>query len=77
MCENNPMNRALRRHLLARAKRRVAVTHRYARGNARVIGMLARTPAPCSCPMCGNPRRHFGKRTLKEIVMDEVNTNNE
>lgn len=22
--------------------------------------------AVCSCDMCGNPRRHFGKRTLQE-----------
>ena len=24
------------------------------------IGRAATTPAPCSCPMCGNPRKHFG-----------------
>jgi hypothetical protein len=23
--------------------------------------------AVCSCCMCGNPRRHFGSRTLQEI----------
>lgn len=23
--------------------------------------------AVCSCSMCGNPRRHFGKRTFQEI----------
>lgn len=24
------------------------------------------TRSPCSCPGCGNPRRHFGKVTLQE-----------
>jgi len=23
--------------------------------------------AVCSCDMCGNPRRHFGQRTLQEV----------
>ena len=25
------------------------------------------TSTPCSCWMCGNPRRHFGQPTLHEI----------
>lgn len=32
-------------------------------------GKLARTPTPCSCPMCGNPRKHAKgqwRRTLAE-----------
>ncbi|CAH2801603.1 MAG: hypothetical protein CBARDMAM_4422 [uncultured Caballeronia sp.] len=24
------------------------------------------TPAPCSCWMCGNPRRYFRERTIQE-----------
>ena len=24
------------------------------------------TPKPCSCPTCGNPRRHFGEVTRQE-----------
>ena len=27
---------------------------------------LLKTRVPCSCAMCGNPRRHFGKKTLQE-----------
>lgn len=27
--------------------------------------------ADCSCPMCGNPRRHLSQRTLKEQSADE------
>ena len=25
-----------------------------------------KTPTPCSCPMCGNPRKWFGIRTIQE-----------
>lgn len=30
------------------------------------IGKALHTPASCSCPMCGNPRKHFGERTIQE-----------
>lgn len=54
--------RAWRRHDLARVKR--ARSH-YWTVNPRLenqvcparLGKVARTPAPCSCWMCGNPRR--------------------
>jgi transposase len=26
---------------------------------------------PCSCPVCGNPRRYFKKHTLKEVKATE------
>lgn len=26
--------------------------------------------ASCSCPLCGNPRRHFGDLTRQEILAD-------
>lgn len=29
---------------------------------ARVVD----TPTPCSCWMCGNPRKYFGERTIQE-----------
>lgn len=28
------------------------------------------TRKPCSCPMCGNPRRWFGERTRQEQMAD-------
>ena len=32
-----------------------------------------RTPKPCSCWMCGNPRKWFGERTVQERrAMQEV-----
>ena len=38
------------------------------------VGKRARTRVPCSCPMCGNPRRHGkGERlTLQERKADEA-----
>jgi hypothetical protein len=36
----------------------------------RKLGLFARTPVPCSCTMCGNPRRHFKDRTLQELKAD-------
>lgn len=37
-------------------------------------GWIGRTAAMhcscCSCPQCGNPRRHFGQRTRQELIHD-------
>ena len=30
------------------------------------LGKVVDTPKPCSCWMCGNPRRYFGERTIQE-----------
>ncbi|PMS14143.1 hypothetical protein FNF07_06110 [Trinickia caryophylli] len=30
------------------------------------LGRLIDTPTPCSCWMCGNPRRYLGERTIGE-----------
>lgn len=38
----------------------------------RLVGIYARTPKPCSCIMCGNPRRHFGARALQERRADSA-----
>ena len=59
--------RAWRREQIAKLKRRVAGYYGgYARGNARHIGMLARTRTLCSGPCCGNPRRHTGELSIQE-----------
>lgn len=34
--------------------------------NARQQSMVVDTPTPCSCPMCGNPRRYFGELSMQE-----------
>lgn len=41
----------------------------YWRGNASEItkqGFVVETPKPCSCWMCGNPRKFFKELTLQE-----------
>ncbi|HEY9162852.1 MAG TPA: hypothetical protein VIS94_17380 [Desulfomonilia bacterium] len=30
------------------------------------LGKVARTPTPCSCWTCGNPRRHFKEASIQE-----------
>ena len=36
----------------------------------RMIAHMAATHCkPCSCPLCGNPRRHFEKLTIQERRM--------
>jgi hypothetical protein len=60
--------RAFRRHHEDRIKRRVAQYYgEYAAGNPHAIGRLAHTRAPCSCWMCGNPRRWRRELTFQEI----------
>ena len=63
-------NRALRRYRLALRKRRVRKNLRhYFQGDdfePRRVGMYAETPKPCSCWMCGNPRRYHGEMSMQE-----------
>ena len=36
------------------------------------VGVQASTHfVRCSCPMCGNPRRHFSQKTLAELKFEE------
>lgn len=73
------MDRSLRRYYAEKARRRARqiLSLWQSRSNgrfdydARQVGMMAHTPAPCSCPMCGNPRRHFRQRTRQEKVAVE------
>jgi hypothetical protein len=57
--------RAIRRHHRARliAER----GHHFGRTlSPAEAAKAARTPKPCSCSMCGNPRRYFGEFTIQE-----------
>lgn len=55
---SHPRSRNMRRAHVERWKRRVRRYYGgYAEGDPRAIGLLAATRAPCSCWMCGNPRR--------------------
>jgi hypothetical protein len=63
-------SRAIRRHHLARIKMKVA--HYYGGWmksypqSGKAIGKAARAKAPCSCWMCGNPRKFSNQETLQE-----------
>ena len=42
----------------------------HAGSDDRMLGIVVDTPRPCSCIMCGNPRRHFGQRSVQELRME-------
>ena len=61
------MKRALRKHHAARLKKtRGFHWGRDIRQDAKSLGKVVDTPAPCSCWMCGNPRRYFNESTQQE-----------
>lgn len=71
-------NRATRRKQLRLAKQRAKkICKNWGREiNNKIIGKLARSPALCSCPMCGNQRHNNwqsskGKLTMQERRHDE------
>lgn len=70
--------RALARHQRARLeKARTRRLSTWARDlppaqRARAAGRLATTPCPCSCWMCGNPRRHFGNTALARTRQEQA-----
>lgn len=72
--------RAYRRHQMMRAKQRairsLRVTWDLPRDEltARLIGKRAVDRTPCSCSMCGNPRRYFGQATRQEQRADRYCT---
>lgn len=59
-------NRAERRHQDQRLKDRRLRYWSVGNKTERTLGMLLHSPALCSCWMCGNPRKFFGQRTIKE-----------
>lgn len=61
--------RAYRRDQIAKQKRRAAHYRTCPVPSPAWIGHIATTPKPCSCPLCGNPRRHFGTRTRQELAL--------
>lgn len=61
------MKRALRRHHAARLKH--ARGHHWGRDirhEPKLLGKVIDTPTPCSCWMCGNPRRYLKELTRQE-----------
>ncbi len=67
------MNRAERRYLAERAKKRVRGYYGgYAVEMPDHIGMIARTRALCSCRFCGNPRKYRNELTPQELRQNEA-----
>jgi hypothetical protein len=61
------MSRAERRHHAARLKLARRFYFNFDnRTDPRRLGMVLHTPTPCSCWMCGNPRRFVGP-TIAEL----------
>lgn len=63
--QGRALRRAQRARLKQRRKRYLIWCNRFARPEAR-LGSYIDTPTPCSCWMCGNPRRYFHERTIQE-----------
>lgn len=67
MFNNDP--RGLRRHhreRLLKKRRFYFGTDHEQEGREAWRGRLAKTSTPCSCWMCGNPRKFFGARSVGE-----------
>lgn len=39
--------------------------------DGRIAHQMRYARQSCSCPMCGNPRKHFHKRTRQELIAEE------
>lgn len=70
-------SRAERRHHHERMKNKVSKFHWikkwFGSNESREdhIRKMAETRKPCSCYMCGNPRKHWKDKTLQEKKFDE------
>lgn len=61
------MKRALRRHHRNRLKsKRINLNYWCKDKDDRLLGISINTPCPCSCFMCGNPRKYYNEVTRQE-----------
>lgn len=60
------MKRAARRHHKERMKAKAQRVYPWSDMPEKLADHLAE----CSCPMCGNPRKHFGETTRAERIAD-------
>lgn len=63
---------AFRRHQEAKRKAWVKRTIKYGSLTPTRIGILAHSPALCSCYGCGNPRKYFGESKVSELRVIEA-----
>lgn len=65
--------RAERRHHRERLKKsRRLHWGRDLAGDKRQHAQVVDTPTPCSCFMCGNPRRYFDVKSMQERRAEEL-----
>jgi hypothetical protein len=65
--------RAKQEKAKTKAKRVLKQWHHMHVEDPETIGHMASTGCkPCSCPMCGNPRRHFKQLTVQERRMENA-----
>lgn len=66
-------SRALRRKHRARVYRKRKQNYKYLFENDRDLTFQKKwlkTPVPCSCTMCGNPRKFFKQKTRQERIAE-------
>lgn len=63
--EGSKMKRAIRRYHYKRLKYN-RKKYWFAGKSEKYLGMCVTTPSPCSCYMCGNPRKYFKSLTMQE-----------
>jgi len=63
---------AIRIHHEQRLKKKRASYWFGDKKSGRSARMVIDTPKPCSCWMCGNPRKHLGEKTLKERSAEQL-----
>ncbi len=55
-----------RRHCRKLIKKTLSVSSENLANNKKFVGKLFRNRKICSCFMCGNPRKYFNEKTVKE-----------
>lgn len=70
-----PATRSVRRHHIGRLKQNRRRDRIVSNSCAKPLGQHIVTPKPCSCWMCGNPRKFYGNgkaaKTMQELRWDE------
>jgi hypothetical protein len=75
--------RAERRHNTEKFKRRCQayIRNHFTFGSegltndTKFVGKLTRSRKPCSCFMCGNPRKYFNEKMVGERRQEQTNLN--
>lgn len=70
------MKRAIRRHHYYRLKKKRKY-HCGVKQSDEDSAFYVNTPTPCSCPLCGNPRKYYGEKTRQEVIVPFSEWNNE